>query len=83
MPPVPPLGHFLCYAQRRKCGQPELAGRRVPILVFAFTTVERWGMGGGYAVSWGILFGFPDTSSVTLNGGSVVSHNVPDDAFQF
>jgi len=41
------------------------------------------GMGGGYAVDWGILFGFPDTSSVTLNGGSVVNHNQPDNAHQF
>jgi hypothetical protein len=41
------------------------------------------GMGGGYAVGWGILFGFPDTSSVTLHGGSVVKNNKPDDAFHF
>lgn len=42
------------------------------------------GMGGGYAVGiGGLFFGLPDTSSVTLNGGSVVSHNVPDDAHQF
>jgi hypothetical protein len=41
------------------------------------------GMGGGYAVGTGVLFGTPDTSSVTLNGGSVVNHNKPDDAFQF
>ncbi|MGA3284256.1 MAG: hypothetical protein ABSD57_07350 [Verrucomicrobiota bacterium] len=41
------------------------------------------GMGGGYAVDTGVLFGIPDTSSVTLNGGSVVSHNQPDNAFQF
>jgi hypothetical protein len=41
------------------------------------------GMGGGYAVGIGVLFGNPDTSSVTLNGGSVVSDNQPDDAFQF
>ena len=41
------------------------------------------GMGGGYAVGTGVLFGIPDTSSVTLNGGSVVSHNQPDNAFQF
>ena len=41
------------------------------------------GMGGGYAVGWGILFGFPDTSSVTLNGGSVVKGNTPDNAFHF
>ena len=41
------------------------------------------GLGGGYAVDTGILFGFPDTSTVTLNAGSVVSHNQPDNAFQF
>jgi hypothetical protein len=40
-------------------------------------------MGGGYAVGWGILFGFPDTSTVTLTGGSVVTNNTPDDVFQF
>jgi hypothetical protein len=40
-------------------------------------------MGGGYAVGTGVLFGTPDTSSVTLSGGSVVNHNKPDDAFQF
>jgi len=39
--------------------------------------------GGGYAVGTGVLFGFPDTSSVTLNGGSVAKGNKPDDAFQF
>ena len=41
------------------------------------------GMGGGYAIGFGVLFGYEDTSSVTLNGGSVVSHNQPDNAFQF
>jgi hypothetical protein len=41
------------------------------------------GLGGGYAVGTGVLFGIPDTSSVTLNGGSVVNHNQPDDAFHF
>ena len=41
------------------------------------------GMGGGYAVGLGVFFGFPDTSTVTLNGGTVVKHNQPDDAFQF
>jgi hypothetical protein len=47
------------------------------------------GVGGGYAVGTGVLFGIPgiwdisDTSSVTLNGGSVVNHNQPDNAFQF
>ena len=41
------------------------------------------GKGGGYAVDIGVLFGFPDTSTVTLNGGSVVNHNQPDDMFQF
>ncbi|HVM51548.1 MAG TPA: hypothetical protein VMU04_26180 [Candidatus Acidoferrum sp.] len=41
------------------------------------------GKGGGYAVGTGVLFGIPDTSSVTLNGGSVVSHNRPDNAFHF
>lgn len=38
-------------------------------------------MGGGYAVGTGALFGIPDTSSVTLNGGSKVNHNQPDNAF--
>ena len=42
------------------------------------------GMGGGYAVGTGVLFGIiPDTSSVTLNGGSKVYHNQPDDAARF
>jgi len=41
------------------------------------------GKGGGYAVGTGVLFGFPDTSTVTLNGGSVVNYNQPDDAFHF
>ncbi len=41
------------------------------------------GMGGGYAVGIGNLFGIRDTSSVTLNGGSVVTNNLPDDIFQF
>lgn len=41
------------------------------------------GLGGGYAVGIGALFGFPDTSSVTLNGGSVVKDNKPDNAFHF
>ena len=41
------------------------------------------GLGGGYAVGTGVLFGLPDTSTVTLNGGSVVKHNQPDDTFQF
>ena len=41
------------------------------------------GLGGGYAVGTGVLFHPGDTSSVTLNGGSVVSQNQPDDAFQF
>lgn len=41
------------------------------------------GKGGGYAVDAGALFGFPDTASVTLNGGSKVNHNHPDDAFHF
>jgi hypothetical protein len=41
------------------------------------------GMGGGYAVGTGALFGIPDTSSVTLSGGSKVNHNQPDDAFHF
>jgi hypothetical protein len=41
------------------------------------------GKGGGYAVDTGALFGFPDTASVTLNGGSKVNHNHPDDAFHF
>ncbi|MBP7934263.1 MAG: hypothetical protein KA354_06400 [Phycisphaerae bacterium] len=40
-------------------------------------------MGGGYAVGTGVLFGAPDTSSVTLTGGSRVDQNEPDDAFQF
>ena len=39
--------------------------------------------GGGYAVDTGVLFGLPDTSTVTLNGGSVVRHNQPDNAFHF
>jgi len=41
------------------------------------------GMGGGYAVGIGVPFGFPDTSTVTLNGGSKVINNVPDNVFQF
>ena len=41
------------------------------------------GFGGGYSVGTGVLFGFPDTSTVTLNGGSTVRGNQPDDAFQF
>ena len=41
------------------------------------------GMGGGYAVGIGVLFGWPDTSTVTLNGRSVVNHNQPDNAFHF
>jgi hypothetical protein len=41
------------------------------------------GKGGGCAVGIGTLFGFPDTSTVTLNGGSVVKQNQPDDIFQF
>ncbi len=41
------------------------------------------GLGGGYAVGIGVLLGVPDTSTVTLNGGSVVKDNQPDDAFQF
>jgi hypothetical protein len=40
-------------------------------------------LGGGYAVGSGILFRPGDTSSVTLNGGSVVNHNQPDDVHQF
>jgi hypothetical protein len=40
-------------------------------------------MGGGYAVGSGVLFGISDTSTATLNGGSVVNHNQPDDAFHF
>jgi hypothetical protein len=39
--------------------------------------------GGGYAVGIGALFGFTDTSTVTLNGGSVVKGNQPDDVFHF
>jgi hypothetical protein len=41
------------------------------------------GLGGGYAVGIGAIFGDPDTSSVTLDGGSVVTNNLPDDVFQF
>jgi hypothetical protein len=42
------------------------------------------GMGGGYAVGFGALFfDVPDNSSIKLNGGSVVTNNLPDDAFQF
>ena len=42
------------------------------------------GMGGGYAVGISGLWGYPDTdASVTLNGGSVVTNNVPDDVFHF
>ena len=41
------------------------------------------GLGGGYAVGIGILFDVPDTSSVTLNGGSTVTNNVPDNTFHF
>jgi hypothetical protein len=41
------------------------------------------GMGGGYAVGTGILFGIQDTSLDTVNGGSVVTNNVPDGASQF
>ena len=41
------------------------------------------GMGGGYAVGTGILFGIRDTSSVTVTGGSVVTNNLPDDVFRF
>ena len=41
------------------------------------------GLGGGYAVGIGTLFGLPDTSTVTLNGGSVVKGNQPDNAFHF
>lgn len=41
------------------------------------------GMGGGYAVGFGKLFGFSDTSTVTLNGGTVVTQNQPDNVFQF
>ena len=41
------------------------------------------GTGGGYAVGIGAFFGFPDTSTVTLNGGSRVEHNQPDNAFHF
>jgi hypothetical protein len=41
------------------------------------------GLGGGYAVGTGVLFGMPeDTSSVILDGGSVVNNN-PDNAFRF
>jgi len=39
--------------------------------------------GGGYAVGFGVFFGSPDTSTVTLNSGSVVTNNTPDDVFQF
>jgi hypothetical protein len=41
------------------------------------------GKGGGYAVGTGVLFGIQDTSSVTLNGGSRIEQNKPDDAFHF
>lgn len=42
------------------------------------------GMGGGYAVGISYLWGIPDTySTVTLNRGSVVSHNRPDNVYQF
>ena len=41
------------------------------------------GLDGGYAVGFGVLSGLPDTSTVTLNGGSVINHNDPDDVFQF
>jgi len=41
------------------------------------------GLGGGYAVGTGVLFGVPDTSSVTLDGESRVEHNEPDDVFSF
>jgi hypothetical protein len=40
-------------------------------------------VGGGYASGVEAFFGFENMSSVTLNGGSVVTNNVPDDAFQF
>ena len=29
----------------------------------------RQGKGGGYAVGWGVLFGYPDDSTITLDGG--------------
>jgi len=41
------------------------------------------GVGGGYSVGTAVLFGIPDTSTVTLNGGSKVINNVPDNVFQF
>lgn len=44
---------------------------------------EGPGLGGGCAVGFGVLFGLPDPSMITLEGGSVVTHNQPDDVFQF
>ena len=41
------------------------------------------GMGGGYAVGTAVLFGIPDASSVTLNGGSAVRDNKPDEILHF
>lgn len=50
----------------------------------AVTTVRgSQGLGGGYAIGSGALFGMPDNSSVAANAGSTVTSNVPDNAFHF